>query len=227
MEQGDGPSRIEYRARMPAPQDHRELRGLLLDFGGVLTTSLLDAIRRFCVECGLPADTLLDLFRDDPVGSRLLADVECGVISQAEFERGVGKMLGVDPERLVQRLLGGVEPEPEILEAAARARTAGIRTGVLSNSWGLDPFDPYAGWLLADRFDAVVISEHAGTRKPDPAIYRLAAERLGLPCHACVFVDDLRRNLEPARALGMTVIHKTSAAQVVTDLEKVLGLPLR
>jgi putative hydrolase of the HAD superfamily len=224
MEQGDP---IEYGWGMPGRHDHREHRGLLLDFGGVLTTSLLDAIRRFCVECGLAANTLLDLFRDDPVGRRLLADVECGVISQPEFERGVGKLLGVDPERLVQRLLGGVEPEPTILAAAGRARAAGIRTGVLSNSWGLDPFDPYAGWRLAERFDAVVISEHTGTRKPDPAIYTLAAERLGLPCDVCVFVDDLRRNLEPARALGMTVIHKTSADQVVTDLERVLGLPLR
>lgn len=158
---------------MPGRHDHRQHRGLLLDFGGVLTSSLLDAIRRFCVECGLGPDTLLDLFRDDPGGRRLLADVECGVISQ------------------------------------------------------LEPFDPYAGWGLAERFDAVVISEHTGTRKPDPAIYSLAAERLGVSCQACVFVDDLPMNLEPARALGMTVIHKTSAGQVISDLERVLQIPLR
>ena len=161
---------------MPGRHDHRQHRGLLLDFGGVLTSSLLDAIRRFCVECGLGPDTLLDLFRDDPGGRRLLADVECGVISQSEFERGVGKLLGVG---------------------------------------------------LAERFDAVVISEHTGTRKPDPAIYSLAAERLGVSCQACVFVDDLPMNLEPARALGMTVIHKTSAGQVISDLERVLQIPLR
>src|SRR6266545_3648583 len=66
-----------------------------------------------------------------------------------------------------------------------------------------------------------------GTRKPDPAIYSLAAERLGVSCQACVFVDDLPMNLEPARALGMTVIHKTSAGQVISDLERVLQIPLR
>jgi len=76
-------------------------------------------------------------------------------------------------------------------------------------------------------FDAVVISHHTGTRKPDPAIYLLAAERLGLPCEACVFVDDLPQNLEPARALGMSVIHKTSAEQLLTDLEDVPRIPLR
>lgn len=218
---------IEYGGGMPGRHDHREHRGLLLDFGGVLTTSLLEAIRRFCVECGLEPNALLDLFRDDPAGRRLLADVECGVISQPEFEKGIGELLGVEHEGLVERLLSSAEPEPAILAAAERARAAGIRTGVLSNSWGLRPFDPYADWSLAERFDAVVISEHTGTRKPDPAIYTLAAERLGLPCKACVFVDDLPHNLEPARALGMAVIHKTSADQLLTDLENLLRIPLR
>lgn len=220
----DGPGTV---GGMQGRHDHREHRGLLLDFGGVLTTSPLEGIRRFCVECGLAPEALLDLFRTHPVGQRLLVDVERGAIGQPEFEAGIGALLGVDHERLVERLLGMVEPEPAILAAAERARAAGVRTGVLSNSWGLHPYDPYAGWRLEERFDALVISQHTGTRKPDPAIYRLAAERLGLPCEACVFVDDLSRNLEPARALGMSAIHKTSARQLVTDLEDALGIPLR
>jgi putative hydrolase of the HAD superfamily len=73
----------------------------------------------------------------------------------------------------------------------------------------------------------VVISQHTGMRKPDPAIYRLAAERLGVPPEACVFVDDLPQNLEPARALGMSVVHKTTADQLLTDLERILRIPLR
>jgi putative hydrolase of the HAD superfamily len=73
----------------------------------------------------------------------------------------------------------------------------------------------------------VVISAETGTRKPDPAIYRLAAERLGLRCEACVFVDDLAHNLEPARALGMTAIQKTSAGQLLDELEGLLRIPLR
>jgi putative hydrolase of the HAD superfamily len=213
--------------RDAAPIHGRRPRGLLLDFGGVLTTSLLEGVRRFCVECGLAPDTLLDLFRGDPAAQRLLVDVERGVIGQPEFEAGIGALLGVDHERLVERLLGTVEPEPAILAAADRARAAGIRTAVLSNSWGLHPYDPYAGWGLTERFDALVISQDTGMRKPDPAIYTLAAERLGLPCEACVFVDDLPHNLEPARALGMTVIHKTSAEQLLTDLENLFQIPLR
>jgi putative hydrolase of the HAD superfamily len=212
---------------MPGRHDHLDQRGLLLDFGGVLTTSILDAIRRFCAESGLEPDTLLDAFRDDPGARRLLADIERGAITQPEFEVGVGKLLGVDHHGLVERMLASVAPDPPVLAAAERARAAGVRTGVLSNSLGLDPYNLYAGWDLADRFDAVVISEETGLRKPDPAIYRLAADRLGLPCEACVFVDDLGQNLEPARVLGMTTIRKTGTTQLIGELEGVLGIPLR
>jgi putative hydrolase of the HAD superfamily len=221
------PGWISYGWGMPGPDDNQRYRGLLLDFGGVLTTSLIEAIRRFAVTSGLAENALLDLFRDDPAGRRLLIDVERGTIAQAEFEAGIGRLLGIEPDGLVRRLLGAVEPEPAILTAAELAREAGIRTGVLSNSWGLGPFDPYWGWELERRFDVLVISEQTGTRKPDPAIYRLAAERLGLPPERCVFVDDLPHNLEPARRLGMAVVHKISADQVVDELERLLGVPLR
>jgi putative hydrolase of the HAD superfamily len=207
--------------------DHLDQRGLLLDFGGVLTTSVLDAIRRFCAESGLEPSTLLDAFRTDPVARQLLVDIERGAIIQEEFEVGVGRLLGVDHHRLVERMLASCEPEPVVLEAAERARAAGVRTGVLSNSLGLHPYNPYADWGLAERFDVVVISEETGTRKPEPAIYRLAVERLGLPFQACVFVDDLAQNLEPARALGMTTVRKTSTARLLDELEGLLGIPLR
>lgn len=212
---------------MRGRHDHIDRRGLLLDFGGVLTTSVLDAIRHFCVESGLEPDTLLDAFRADPVVRQLLIDVERGAITQREFELGVGRFLGVDDRRLVERMLASCQPEPAILEAAERARAAGIRTGVLSNSLGLHPYNPYQRWRLADRFDVVVISEQTGTRKPEPAIYRLAAERLGLPLQACVFVDDLPQNLAPARALGMTAIQKTSTSLLLDELEELLRIPLR
>lgn len=219
--------RISYGWVMPGPDDNQRYRGLLLDFGGVLTTSLIDAIRRFASSNGLGENALLDLFRADPAGRRLLIDVERGAIGQGAFEAGIGTLLGVDPKDLVPRILGLVEPDQAILTAAEKARATGLRTGVLSNSWGLRPFDPYSGWELEHRFDVLVISEQTGTRKPDPAIYRLAAERLGLPPEQCVFVDDLPHNLEPARALGMSVILKTSADQLLTDLEGLLAIPLR
>jgi putative hydrolase of the HAD superfamily len=212
---------------MPDRHDNHRYRGLLLDFGGVLTTSLIEAIRRFAASSGLAENALLDLFREDPAGRRLLIDVERGAIGQGEFEAGIGTLLGLDPHGLVPRILGLVEPDLAILAAAEKARAAGIRTGVLSNSWGLHPFNPYSAFDLERRFDVLVISEQTGTRKPDPAIYRLAAERLGLPPRECVFVDDLPHNLKPARRLGMAVVLKTSADEAVDELERLLGMPLR
>jgi putative hydrolase of the HAD superfamily len=109
-------------------------------------------------------------------------------------------------------------------EAVARARSAGIRVGVITNSWGTAPYDPYAAYQLDQRFDAVVISSLVGLRKPEPAIYRLAADELAVPSGRIVFVDDIATNLEPAHELGMAVIHHVDPARTVRELERLLGL---
>lgn len=72
-----------------------------------------------------------------------------------------------------------------------------------------------------------MISSEEGIRKPDPAIYTLGAERIGLPPAACIFVDDLPGNLKPARAMGMATVHHTAAPQTIAELEDLLGVPLR
>jgi epoxide hydrolase-like predicted phosphatase len=96
---------------------------------------------------------------------------------------------------------------------------------MLSNSWGEDRYDRAQ---LETLFDAWVISGEVGLRKPDPAIYELAAERLGLAPSACVFVDDLPGNLKPARALGMaTVVHRGDAAVTLDEVSELLGVSLR
>ena len=104
------------------------------------------------------------------------------------------------------------------------ARAAGVRTGLLSNSWTLAHYDQR---LLAELFDAWVISAEVGMRKPDPAIYALAAERMGLPPEVIVFVDDLPGNLKPARALGMaTIAHRGDAAETLAAVGAELGVVL-
>jgi HAD superfamily hydrolase (TIGR01509 family) len=72
----------------------------------------------------------------------------------------------------------------------------------------------------------VIVSGEVGIRKPDPAIYLLAAEKLGLPASACVLVDDMAANLPPAADLGMTTVHHTDSAATVHELERVLGVDL-
>jgi putative hydrolase of the HAD superfamily len=201
--------------------------GLLLDFGGVLTTSLLGSLGAYCERRGWPRERLVEVLRDDPVGRRLYHQVERGEISQTAFERGLAERLGVDRAGLVRALLAEARPNSEMIEATRRARQAGIRVGLISNSWGTEPYNPYHGYALSDRFDAVVISGEVGLRKPDPAIYQLGATKLGVPAGSCVFVDDLGPNLAPARALGMATVHHVDNAETIPQLERLLGAALR
>lgn len=194
-------------------------RGLLLDFGGVLSTDLFESLKAFCRKENLPPDALEPLISTEG-GTELVADVERGRVSQPEFEQRAAHLLGVDPANLVARIAAGLRPEPEVLAAVARIRARGVRVGVLSNSWGSKPFDPYVEWELPARFDAVVVSDQVGLRKPDPEIYTLAASRLGVPPAACVFADDIAKYLEPARRLGMTTLHATGPATTIAELER-------
>lgn len=205
----------------------RTLRGLVLDFGGVLTTSFEDALRSYCVREGLAPDALEQVFSLDAGAQGSLVKLESGRISQAEFVAQLAPVLGVEPNGLLQRMAADLRLEPIVASAAANLRRQGIRVGVLSNSWGSTPFDPYAPFALDVRFDAVVISDQVRLRKPDPAIFRLTAERLGVAMSECVFVDDVARYLEPARALGMVTIHATDPRRTVDELERLYGLSCR
>src|SRR5579859_5950797 len=102
-----------------APPDHvlqgppGRYRGLLLDFYGVLTSSLFEALRAFCRQAGLPADSLGELLTRDPGGLALLVDVERGTIGQAELGEAVGPRLGIDGRGLVERISDHLRPEPQ------------------------------------------------------------------------------------------------------------------
>ena len=198
------------------------LRGLLVDFGGVLTTDVFESFSAFCRAEGLEPDAVRERFRADPEGQRLLFELECGRLAESEFEPALAKLVGIaDHERLIDRLFAGMAPDETMLEAVRSARGRGIRTGLLSNSWGQGRYDRDA---FPELFDAVVISGEEGVRKPDPAIYARAVERMALPAEAIVFVDDLPGNLKPARALGMTtVLHRGDSQATAAELERLLG----
>jgi putative hydrolase of the HAD superfamily len=199
--------------------------GLLVDFGGVLTTNLFASFEAFCKAEGLEPTTVAKMFRHDPEAQRLLFDLELGKLREEEFEPQFGAVLGVaKPSGLIDRLFAGMKPDHAMLNALRAARDAGVRTGLVSNSWGKGRYDRA---LFPELFDGVVISGEVGLRKPDPAIYELGAESIGLTPDQCVFVDDLPFNLKPAAELGMATIHHTSAEQTVGELEPLLGVRLR
>lgn len=199
-------------------------RGLILDFGGVITTDFYGALSAFCVREGLPPDAIRHVLRDTPDGRAALAAVEAGRISQRAYEVTLGKLLGVDDHGLLARALADLRPCEPVLELVDRARAAGVGTAVLSNSWGTGDYDPYDGYHLPGRFDAVVISDQVGVGKPDPAIYKMAAHKLSVPPSDCVFVDDTEHNLPPAAELGMSVVYFTEPATGVAEIAAALGL---
>ena len=199
-------------------------RGLLVDFGGVLTSDVFLSFQAFCAAEGLSPDTVAQRFRADPSARDLLVALETGEIDEAEFEPRFAQLLGVgEPAGLIDRLFAGMRPDEAMLDAVQAARRAGVRTGLISNSWGHGRYDRSQ---FPELFDGWVISGEVGLRKPSPEIYARGAEAIGLPPADCVFVDDLPGNLKPARELGMATVLHRSAGETIPQLERLLGVSL-
>ncbi|MFB7911984.1 HAD-IA family hydrolase [Kitasatospora sp. NPDC056076] len=200
-------------------------RGLILDFAGVLTTNALAVHREWCVSQGLDAEAWRRTLNTHPVVRQLYVDLERGALSQADWNRQVAPYLGLaDHENLMGRAWAGVRAAADMVTLAKAAREAGYVVAMLSNSFGLDPFDPYAACGVWELFDVTVVSELEGIAKPDPAIYRLALERMGLSGEVCVFVDDHPVNLPPAEALGITTVLADGQPETVARIASLLGI---
>jgi epoxide hydrolase-like predicted phosphatase len=204
-------------------------QGLLLDYGGVLTTpvgrSFVAWERQLGVEPGEVLQLLVRAYDDADGG--IVGALERGELSAAEFDARVTRLLAerghvVPQGSVLDGLFAGMRPTGSLWSLAIDARRQGVRTGLLSNSWGTElyPWD-----RLRTTFDTLVISGEVGLRKPDPAIFHLAAEQLGLPPERCVFVDDLDRNVRAAERLGMrAILHDGDEEAVRGHVEAALGL---
>jgi putative hydrolase of the HAD superfamily len=207
------------------------LRCLIVDYGGVLTNPVRDVFRAWADADGFEMAELkavLGGMLGEGAGSSPLHALERGEVSVAEFERQLAASLRrsdgseIAAAGLLTRVFAEMQTSPGMIGVVQRAKDRGIRTGLLSNSWGLS-YDR-TGW--AELFDALVISGEVGMRKPEPAIYQLAAERLGVRPEECVFVDDLVENVRGAAAAGMVGVHHTALDSTVAELETLFGVPL-
>jgi epoxide hydrolase-like predicted phosphatase len=162
-------------------------------------------------------------------GSSPAHRLERGELTPGEFEQALAAELAsrgstVEAAGLLRRMLGGLDAlDPDMIELVRRARAAGLKTALLSNSWG----DHYPEELWDGLFDAVVISGRVGMRKPDAAIFRHTAELLGLEPAECVMVDDLPQNVRGAAAAGMVAVRHTDLATTRAELEALFGVSLR
>lgn len=199
----------------------------LFDFGGVLSTSPFDAFARYEADHHLPHGFLRSVNATDP-DTNAWASLERSEVDvhgfAAAFEEESAALGHRVPGWDVLALLAG-DLRPEMIEAVRRCG-AQMQTALLTNNVVGMSADRHVSDVVA-LFDVVVESSVVGLRKPDVAFYELACERLGIEPHEAVFLDDLGVNLKPARAMGMTTIKVTDPAMALTELEAVVGFPLR
>lgn len=218
----------------------------LFDFGGVILSSPFDAFARYEADHGLPEGFIRRVNASDPNGNAW-AQLERNQVSVEEFcekfEAEATAAGGTLDAREVLALLSG-EVRPAMVEAVRRCRerlktalltnnvvamnTGSMNTGSTStgSTCGVDGGRAEHGEVL-DLFDVVIESSRVGVRKPDPRFYAMACAELSIEPSEAVFLDDLGVNLKPARALGMATIKVTDPERAITELEAVVGFPLR
>jgi putative hydrolase of the HAD superfamily len=204
------------------------IRATLWDFGGVILSSPFDAFATYERDNGLPDGFIRGINATDP-DSNAWADLERGDIAFDEFcrrfEAEAAAAGGTLDARAVLALLRG-EVRPAMVEALRRCHQR-LKTAMLTNNFvGEDEGGLDRSPILA-HFDVIVESSVAGFRKPDPRIYQLACDQLGIEPSEAVYLDDLGINLKPARAMGMTTIKVGGPDQALAELEEVVGFALR
>lgn len=198
-------------------EDERQIDAVVLDWGGVLTVSVPvfveDWLRAEDIDRTRYGATMRDWMGREAAPDNPVFRLETGELSVGEFERLLAAELvtvdggAIAAKGLLRRMFGSANPDPAMVDLVREVRAAGLRTVLLSNSWG----EGYPEDLLLELFDTVVISGRVGLRKPDPLIFEHTMEQIGLPARRCVFFDDARVNVEGAKAVGLHAFRHTDA----------------
>ena len=209
------------------------IEAVIWDFGGVFTTSPFEAFSRFEEHRGLPADFIRRINATNPDANAWAlferADIDAAGFDAAFLEESTAAGYPVPGAEVLPLLSGDVRPR---MVAALQAVKARFKTGCITNnmvqSHGASMSATAHGAARAAdimrQFDVVIESSKAGVRKPDPRIYLMMCEALGVEPAACVYLDDLGVNCKPAAALGMKAIKVVTEHQALADLEQITGL---
>ncbi len=205
------------------------IKAVIFDLGGVILDSPMAIFAAFEEKRGLPANFLNRLIVDSG-DAGAWARLERGELTLDQFfdvfDREI-QAAGADisSRELMGAVYDTVSVRPEMLEAVHRLRDLGFKVAALTNNW-IDADAPPEVAQFKAEFDVFVESSKTGMAKPDPRIYRLVLEELGIAPEQAVFLDDLGRNLKPARQMGMATIKVESVKQALAELEDVLGMKL-
>lgn len=208
-----------------------DIKAIVSDFGGVLTSPLIGSFLRIQQAWDLPLESLGKAMQTvtERHGANPLFELECGRLTEQEFLGRLGDALREDLGRDVpmhefsEEMWRALEPNHEVFELLTDLRDEGYRMALLTNNvrewehrWrGMFPID--------DLFEVVVDSAFVGMRKPDLRIYELTVERIGVPAEACLFIDDMEVNIAAARDAGMAAVHFRENAQAIADIHAALG----
>jgi len=212
------------------------VRGVITDWGGVLTNPILETVNAWIEAEGVDRDSYAAVMRPwvtqayNPDGARNpIHALERGECTDEEFERLLASQLTrvdggpVPADGLLARMFAATLLDSAMYGALRAIRRAGFRTALLSNSWGAHDYPRH---LFPELFDAVVISSEAGMRKPEPGIFLHVTALLGLDPAECIFIDDIEANVLAAEAVGMLGVHHSGLRSTTERLSELLGIPL-
>ena len=218
------------------PEVAQQVRAVIFDWGGVITNPILDTVAAWLEADRIDWESYAAAMRPwvqraygPEDGASPIHALERGEVSDEEFESTLASLLvGIDgapvvAEGLLKRMFAASVLQEEMLDLIRELRQRGIRTSLLSNSWGAR--DGYPRHLFNELFDDVVISGEVGMRKPEERIFQLALTRLGLSAAECVFVDDVEGNIVAAQALGLLALHHKEPALTRSALLELLTGP--
>ena len=207
------------------------IEAVISDFGGVLTTPLIESFMAFQDQTGITTETLGKAMATitEAEGENPLFQMERGEITEVSFLEtltdGLEPLLGHRPEmhRFKEIYFEALEPNLPMIELMAELRDEGYRMAMLTNN--VREWEPLWRPMLAvdEIFETVVDSGFVGCRKPESMIYAITLERVGIDPGACLFLDDIEVNCEGARKAGMVAVHFRDNEQAMAEMSERLG----
>lgn len=208
-----------------------DIRMVISDFGGVLTTPLAESFMAIQDKSGIPPKAFGLALREiaEKTGANPLFELECGRITERIFSDqladGLEPHLGHRPviEEFGVTFFNALHPNPGMIDLIREVKRDGFRAALLTNN--VREWEPLWREMLPidELFETVVDSGFVGVRKPDPRIYELMLERVQLPPAACIFIDDIEINCEAAEKLGIRAVHFRETAQARADVREILA----
>ncbi len=197
------------------------IRAVIFDFGGVLVTMVDDRPRMELAEqLQLPLPRLDELI----FFSESAQQASRGQISVVKHWQTVGEALGIslsDMPEFLNKYWSADEVNWKLLEFIKGLRPR-YKVGLLSNAWDDLRQTIHERWNIDGLFDEMIISAEVKLVKPDPRIFHLAVQRLGVQPGEAVFIDDIAENISAAQREGLTAIQYLNLAQIMAELERIL-----